>query len=209
MKNRLEIVLLIMLLMLIAGCGGGNLGFPDEPEQPLKAKQLVDSGWLQYELGNYNAAITLFNDAKKADASYLDSYNGLGWSYFRVHNLILSLFNFRIPLDTDSTLTDVQAGYAIAAFEKNEYNETISAIVSVVTHDSVRFDLEGTDEYFFSHDTNVTSRKIRKIFALAYYYSGLFDESYFQLVTFLDPLTNIDPLADDFLEELLRRLEEA
>ncbi len=207
MRRLIKTVMLLLTTPLFFYCGGSNITPPDDPSVVLRAQELAESGWNHYESGNYSSAITLFNDSKKADSEYIDAYNGLGWSYFRAHNLILSLFNFRIPLDSDSTLTDVKVGYLIAAFEKNEYSETIDAAIQLTMQDSVKFDLEGTDEYFFIHDTDVTSREIRKLLALAYYYSGQFQNSYYQLLNFLDPLTRVDPLSETFQKDLLEALE--
>jgi len=206
--NRLKYSFFICVPMcILLACGGSNLSAPEPGGEEEKAKTLTESGWVQYEIGEYNNAIQLFNDAKKADSEYLDAYNGLGWSYFRVHNLILSLFNFRVPLAVDSTMINVLVGYSIASFEKNEYSEAVDAVLKVVSQDSSRFDLEGTDEYFFIHDTDVTSRQIRKILALSYFYSGNFMDSYYQLLNFLDPLTRVDPSSETFYKDLLEALE--
>ncbi|KPK90177.1 hypothetical protein AMJ80_08765, partial [bacterium SM23_31] len=137
----------------------------------------------------------------------LDIYNGLGWSYFKTHKLILSLSNFSIAIGADSGFTDASVGYSIAAFEQNEYDQAIRAFNTIARIDSALFNLKGTDEYVFSHDVSVTSRKVRKIIALCYYYSGMFMESYYQLKNFLDPFTNVVPTSKDFCNELLTALE--
>jgi len=206
MKILIKTVSFTALVSLLVLCGGGNIVY-EPPGDVNKARDLANSGWVKYERGDFTGAVQLFNEARKADATYLDSYNGLGWSYFRLHNLILSLFNFRIPIDADSTLIDVQVGYSVSAFEKNEFSESIHAILKVVSLDSSKFDLEGTDDYFFIHDSNITSREVRKILALSYFYSGEFQQAYMQLVHFLDPLTTVDPSAENFPKELLAALE--
>lgn len=203
-----RIITITLFLVLVTSCGGSNItggeGGPIEP--PNRAQELAESGWQKYTAADYDSAIILFNDSKKADANYLDAYNGLGWSYFRDHNLLHSLSNFQTVLDVDSTLVDAHVGYAISAFERSEYTESINSIVFVVTQDSASFDMEGIGEYAFVRDQDITSTTVRKILALSYYYSGQFTEAYTQLITFLNPLSTIDPEAETFHYDLFQEL---
>lgn len=206
MNNSHKLIFCLILLCFFLSCGGGSTR-PVIQRDPETAKELAQQGWVKYEAGNFSRAVSLFKEARKADESYLDSYNGLGWSYFRLHDLLSSLFNFRIPINADSSFIDVQVGYAISSFEKNEYAETIRAVLKVTWLDSTGFDIKGTDEYFFEHDVDVTSREVRQILALSYYYTGEFDKAFKQLLYYLNPLTKVDPDSEDYLLNLLNELK--
>jgi len=207
MKDYAKIVVVIFVLSIMASCGGSNLGLAPPPKDPVGAQQLIDQAWAEYEKARYQNAINLFIEAREKDSALPDIYNGLGWSYFKTHKLILSLSNFSIATGADSSFTDAMVGYSIAAFEKNEYDQAIRAFNTIARIDSAEFNLRGTDEYFFSHDSSVTSRKVRKILALCYYYSGRFMDSFYQLKNFLDPFTKVDTSLKTFLTDLFSALE--
>ena len=206
MKKYLKILFTLLILRSIISCGGSNLGLNPPPADPVKAQEIIDSGWLEYEKTQYASAISLFNEARGVDPSILDIYNGLGWSFFQTHNLIVSLSNFATAIDPDSSFADAMVGYSISAFEKNEYDQVILVVNTITRIDSSKFDSKGTDEYVFIHDVFVTSRKVRKVLALSYYYSGKFNEAYDQLINFLDPLSSVSPESETFLMDLLKAL---
>lgn len=207
MNDYTKIVGVIFVLSIMVSCGGSNLGLSPPPKDPVGAQQLIDQAWVEYENARYQNAINLFNEAREKDSALLDIYNGLGWSYFKTHKLILSLSNFSIAIGADSSFADAMVGYSISAFEKNEYDQTIRVFNTIARIDSAEFNIRGTDEYVFSHDSSVTSRKVRNILALCYYYSGRFMESFYQLKNFLDPFTKVDTSSETFLTDLFTALE--
>lgn len=203
-----KIFFLSLLAAVVVTCGGQSpdLGTTPIIEPPDRAKELAEDGWIYYKEAKYDSAIIKFNDSTKANESYLDAYTGLGWSHFRDHNLFLSISNFGKVIDADSTIVEVNIGYAFAAFERNEYSISVETIMNVIAQDSMSFDLEGFDDYEFSRDSEIKARAIRKVLALSYYYSGDFTSSYNQLLTYLDPLTTVDPNAESFYYDLFRAL---
>lgn len=207
MKNYITIPSLLIGLFLLAVCGGTNLGTNPPPPDPRQVEDLINAAWVKYEAGLYNDAIGLFNEARDLDNSKLDIYNGLGWSYFQAHNLLNSLANHSIAIDADSSFADAMVGYSVSAFEKNEYEQAIIVINTIARIDTSGFDIQGTDDYTFIHDTSVTARKVRKILALCYFYSGNFLDSYAQLKNYLDPFTKLDPSSDTFVTDLFKALE--
>ncbi|MCP4728391.1 MAG: hypothetical protein GY863_25365 [bacterium] len=206
MKKKILSVLIIGTLLF--SCGGTNKVV--EPITPAGTNPLqkIADGWAQYELNNFDGAIILFNEARVLDWTLLDAYNGLGWSYFKGHNLPLSTSNFENVIEGDSTHVDALVGYALATFEKNEYSLAITTINTITTIDSLGFNREGFDEYFFQHDNTITSEEIRIVLALCYYYSGMFSEAFQQLNVYLDPTLNLDPESPTFKSELLRALKD-
>ena len=195
------------LLLLMSACGGGNLGVNPPPSDPVKAQGKIDAAWKEYESARYYKAITLFNEARVLDSSLLDIYNGLGWSHFKIHDLLTSLQNFSTAFSKDSSMTEAMVGYGVSAFEKMEYTKAIKVLTTITRKDSLKFNLVGTDEFVFKHDPSVTSRKVRKILALSYFYSGRFTEAYIQLKQYLDPGTRVVPESDTFVKDLLIALK--
>jgi tetratricopeptide (TPR) repeat protein len=206
--NTEKISGIIGLLFLLAACAGGNLGVNPPPPDPVQAREKIDAAWKEYEKAQYYQAIELFNEARVLDSSVLDIYNGLGWSYFKIHNLITSLANFSTAISGDSSFPEAMVGYGVSAFEKAEYAPAIQVFTTLTKRDSLQFNLVGTDEFVFKHDASVTSRKVRKILALSYFYSGQFTEAYNQLKQYLDPVTKVDPASETFVKDLLNALKQ-
>lgn len=189
-------------------CGGTNLGTNPPPPDPQKVEDIINAAWAKYEIGQYDTAIILFNEALSLDRDVLDIYNGLGWSYFQTHSLINSLANHSIAIGSDSSFSDAMVGFSVSAFERNEYALAINAINTIARIDTSGFDIQGTDDYIFDHDRAVTARTVRKILALCYFYSGNFAESFNQIKTFLDQATQVDPATESFITDLFKALEE-
>ena len=189
-------------------CGGSNITSNPPPPDPKKVEDIINAAWAKYEIAQYDTAITLFNEALRLDQSVLDIYNGLGWSYFQTHSLINSLANHTIAIGSDSSFADAMVGFSVSAFERNDYDQAIIAIITIARIDTSGFDIQGTDDYIFKHDSAVTARRVRKILALCYFYSGNFTESFNQLKLFLDPNTKVNPESETFITDLFKALEE-
>ena len=205
--NIRKLGVIVFGLLLITSCGGSNLGTNPPPTDPVKIQAIINEAWSAYEKGDYTDAIRLLNEALQKDPSNREIYNGLGWSYFKTHNLLASLSHFSVAIGADSSFADAMVGYSVALYEQNEYDQAIKIINTITGIDSSAFDLKGSDEYAFDHDTSLTSKKVRKILALCYFYSGDFTQAYNQLRDYLDPFTTVSPDSDTFLLDLLKALE--
>ncbi len=208
MGVKRQTIYALLFAVLLSSCGGTNKVVDPPTPTDTNPLQKIADGWVQYELNNFESAIVLFNEARVLDRTLIDAYNGLGWSYFKDHNLPLSATNFEKVIEDDSTHIDGLVGYALTTFERNEYTLTISTINTLTTVDSLSFNREGFDEYNFQHDNSITSEDIRIILALSYYYSGLFNDAYQQLNIYLDPTTKLDPESATFKSDLLRALKD-
>ncbi|RKY89820.1 hypothetical protein DRQ09_00745 [candidate division KSB1 bacterium] len=204
MRSR---IIKILLLLVIFSCGGGNV-LPPEEKAALEesAEKLTIDGWKYYEEGKYSEALTKFIEASKRKPVFLDSFNGLGWTYFALHILNYSVSNFSFAVSSDSTFEDALIGLSLASFEINDYQESINSIKKAVELDSLGFVFNGS--YKFIHNEKVNARSVRKIMALSYYYLGNFIESYNQLKTYLKPQVSLDINSPDFPRLLLIELEE-
>lgn len=208
MRKVCKYLTVLIGLLAFVVCGGSNFGTNPPPPDPQKVEDIINAAWARYEAAQYDEAITLFNEALSLDNTVLDIFNGLGWSYFQTHSLIKSLANHTIAIGSDSSFADAMVGFSVSAFERNEYGLAINAINTIARIDTSGFDIQGTDDYIFKHDSAVTARRVRKILALCYFYSGNFTESFNQLKLFLDPNTKVNPQSETFITDLFKALEE-
>jgi len=193
----------------MCSCGGGNV-LPPEEQAALEesAQKLTLDGWILYENEQFSEALSKFSTASKRDPNFLDSYNGLGWTYFAQHILNYSVSNFITMANKDSTSAalDGFVGLSLAQFESNNYQESIKSAQHAVKLDSLGFDFNGS--YEFEHNLKVNAKALRKILTLSYYYLGDFIESYNQLKTYLKPQVSLDVALPDFPRLLLIEIED-
>jgi tetratricopeptide (TPR) repeat protein len=123
---------------------------------PAPVASIVEKGWSEYTLGQYESAAFHFESAISQNASYYDAYNGLGWTYFRqgeYEQAVLS-FQFLLPLrEIEPELTaDAYAGLAVIYMTQNRDVDALIAAWEVL-------DISG-ESYFFRHDPSITAEDI-------------------------------------------------
>ncbi len=197
---------LIFFVLITLSCGGSNFGVNPPPADKVKAQELIDQAWIEFENDRFQKAIERFNEARNADNAIVDTFNGLGWSYFHAHDLNNSLFSFASAIGSDSSFTDAMVGNGIAAFEENDYEISITSLTTIIRVDSLSFDFQGTD-YIFEHDNSVTAKLARKILALSYYYSSDFEMAFDQYIKFFDSNPDFNKESENYLISLLEALE--
>lgn len=74
MKNNKQSILIIFIITLVLAPACRDTIIPTETD-------LVDYGWVLYEDADYVGANKWFKDGFDKDSSYMDAYNGLGWSF--------------------------------------------------------------------------------------------------------------------------------
>ena len=72
-------LIFILLALILAGCSGGLTGYEADTDYDA----LIASGWIQYNLYNYDAALNLFARAKEYDDLRPEGYIGTGWTQLR------------------------------------------------------------------------------------------------------------------------------
>ena len=194
----------ILLVFMLFSCGGDNITGPSAGS----ADKLVKDGWGLYEIGQYNEALSKFSSAIKLNPSHADAYNGLGWTHFALHNISQSAVQFKNAYEKSSQNIDILVGYTLISYESNNYSTNNGSLkwgLQAVEIDSVSFDMDGVD-YIFSHNSKVTAREFRKMMALSYFYNGEFDESYEELVKYLNG-DSLNTASASFPSELLKELD--
>ena len=195
-----------MVLFFVIGCGGSNISETVGPSEGITIYDIVRDGWYYYEQGEYEYALSKFDQAVKIDNRYADAYNGLGWTYLALQNVSVSLSNFEKMIDINENGIDGWVGETFTYFELGMYNKSNESALMAVSLDSSKFDLIIPD-YIFSHNSVVTAKALRITMALNYFYLGDFEQSYFILREYINSTINLDTKAEDFPEKLLNELE--
>ena len=137
---------------------------------PASVESKVEAGWADYAAGRYEAAAVQFESVLTQDASYLDAYNGLGWSSFRQGEFAeaIDYFEFLLPLrDSEPALAaDAYAGLAAVYMTQNE---DVHAIISAWEVLSI-----AGESYVFTHDPSITAEDIHILLARSIYNTGEF-----------------------------------
>lgn len=193
-------------MVFIIGCGGSNIGEIVGSPEGITIYDIVRDGWIYYEKGEYEYALSKFDQAIKLDNRYADAYNGLGWTYLALQNVSVSLSNFEKMLNVNENLIDGWVGVTFTYFELGMYSESNESALTAVSQDSSEFDLIIPD-YIFSHNSVITAKAIRVIMSLNYFYMGDFEQSYFILREYINNTVNLDTEAENFPEKLLNELE--
>jgi tetratricopeptide (TPR) repeat protein len=194
--KALASVICFACLLMVLGCGGDGGGGPSDT-----AASLTAAGWALFEKGEYEAAITKFNQALGLDATYSDAYNGLGWSDAKLDSLGRALDSFGECLVFDNMLADAYAGCApVYRDYETEPAHFDSAIASAGHALSI------AAAYSFSHDTSFDWHDLRLIMAQSHYGLGEFLDAYDQVIELGG--TVLDPESETFVEDLAAEIED-
>ena len=161
-----RIVLILLFLIVFAGCGGGITSFPI-----LDYDTLIKDGWDMYNKSRYPEAYQLFSRAKAIDEKRPDGYIGSGWSLLRLQHPDSAIVVFRIGLPFITSLqdsVDTLCGLAGSHLAQGEDVNVISLFkqVKVSSYDPA-FPLKKHDFFLDRHDLEIVQ-------AMAYYHLGYY-----------------------------------
>ena len=91
-RNRNQVLptltALLSLVWLASGCGGGGGSAQSTPTNPGPSyTDVVGEGWSAFHSGDYQGAITRFEQAISMDSTQVEAFSGLGWSLSRLGEL--------------------------------------------------------------------------------------------------------------------------
>ncbi|MFQ6043271.1 MAG: tetratricopeptide repeat protein [Candidatus Poribacteria bacterium] len=160
--------ILIIVASFILGCA-------DNPQVDIVgAEQNLQTGWLEYNNGNYNAALLSFERAISLDDSLSDAHNGLGYSLlsssassaFNPQLVLKALSAFQEAIRLDETNADAWVGLANALFlrrtEPGDFKTAVQALDNA---------LKGNSAFLYRHDYN-SEADIHALKAICLYYAG-------------------------------------
>ena len=158
---KTKFIILILSLLSFFSCednGGEPVG---------SAEELITSGWVKFEAGEYTSAINDFNSAITKDASAFEAYSGIGWSQIRLDRIDEAEINYLTALDGNYAGKEVLAGLAAISLATEEYTTAIGYAESILNIDP---------DWVFEHDNTVDYKDVWLIVATAYFHEGDFAE---------------------------------
>lgn len=158
---KTKFIILILSLLSFFSCE--NIG--GDPE--VTAEELINSGWIYFETGEYLKAIEDFNSAISKNASAFEAFSGIGWSQIRLDQIDNSQTNFLSALDGNYAGKEVLAGLAAISLAIEEYTTAIGYAESILNIDP---------DWIFEHDNSIDYKDVWFVVAIAYFHEGDFAE---------------------------------
>ncbi|NOZ63101.1 MAG: tetratricopeptide repeat protein [Calditrichaeota bacterium] len=145
-------------------------------------EKLTADGWTQFENGEYTLALNNFKEAIRASDTYVDAYNGAGWTNARQQNLSDAASYFSQCLNLDANYNDALAGNSFLAHARKDYQTAVQDGNKVVANDP---------NWDFSHDANIDIVDVYLVLAESYFALQDFTNSLLQ-VQKIDPTFSVD-----------------
>jgi tetratricopeptide (TPR) repeat protein len=185
-------ILLGVLATWLPGCGDNGSG-------PSGNDGLISQGWVKFERGQFEAALSTFEEAAGGEGDRAEACNGMGWCYMKIDSLRAGLDAFDQALSEGLSSADPHAGKALI------YRDITPANFQNAidwAYEALRKDAH----YVFSHDTSLDWKDLRRVraqsyFALARYLSAKFE------VDILNPENHLNPGSATFVEDLLAEIQ--
>ena len=158
---RTKFIILIIITLSILSCedNGG------EPEAT--AGDLINSGWVKFEAGEFSSAVSDFNSALSKDASAFEAYSGIGWSQIRLDQIDDAETNYMTALNGNYAGKELLAGLAAISLVNEEYTTAIGYAESFLNIDP---------DWVFEHDNTIDFKDVWFVVAIAYFHEGDFAE---------------------------------
>ena len=160
---------IIILLLIIAGCGGGITAYDVSDYD-----SLIKSGWAKYNQNEFEDALNLFRQAKDADDERPEAYIGCGWSLLMRQHPDSALVEFFHGFDYITSLEDSVdsiSGIAGSYLARNENSKVINFLNA--------YDLEYFENSFplKDHDFFLDRGDLELVLAQAYYRLGIYSST--------------------------------
>lgn len=168
-KKHILIVGFFLSILFVPACRDAII--PSETD-------LVDYGWVLYEDGDYVGANQWFKDGFEKDSSYMDAYNGLGWSFGKLGLADSAIIYFELgkELTWDDTKTpdlDMQF-YAGLTFANNAVaNDTLARSYGEQFFGAQN--LVDQDPWAFAHNALTNHLDVRLTLASTYFSLSFLD----------------------------------
>ena len=158
---RTKFIILIIVTLSLFSCedNGG------EPEAT--AGELINSGWVNFEAGEFSSAVSDFNSALSKDASAFEAYSGIGWSQIRLDQIDEAETNYMTALNGNYAGKELLAGLAAISLVNEEYTTAIGYAESILNIDP---------DWVFEHDNSIDFKDVWLLVATAYFHEGDFAE---------------------------------
>jgi tetratricopeptide (TPR) repeat protein len=157
-------ICVLILIIAVIGCGGNGGG--SRPDVPSTAAEYSERGWERFEAGNFDGALSDFDDALGLDANWGPAYLGQGWSRLSLatstSSMQLATASFDSALTHGQALTDCLSGRAAAYLSIGGNPAYISAISDALLA------LQFSPNFTFAHRNSFNFKDLRLIIAFAF-----------------------------------------
>ena len=185
MKQFVNIATAAVLAFAFAGCGGGSgIGPQEMQKQEIKLRDRLPTDWVEYNNGDYQAAIDSFAETLEQADTFTGSeailneikseaHNGIAWSFFRLQDLESAWNSFQQATRLNRRNPDAWAGWAGVALASGRYNDAVQFAIQAIEVDpeyNSGFRI-GEGNRGLEHD-QFDDRHIRLMLAEAYFHLG-------------------------------------
>ncbi|MCB0278962.1 MAG: hypothetical protein KDD94_05645 [Calditrichaeota bacterium] len=129
MKFNKQLLYSALISLLLISCS-------DDPVAPpaKTAAQFTADGWKKFEAGEYQDAISDFNDAVNLDVNANEARSGQGWCYMMLDNFNTAIASLNlIPINAERT--DSEAALAFMHNANADYQLSLDATDFILTED--------------------------------------------------------------------------
>jgi len=154
----------LMLMTTVVGCGGDGGG--SKPDVPATAAAYTERGWGRFEAGDFDGALSDFDDALGLETNYGPAYLGQGWSRLSLAtsntSKQLATASFDSALAHGQSVEDCLSGRAAAYLGVGGNPSYISAISDALLA------LQSSPDFVFAHRNSFDATDLKLIIAFAY-----------------------------------------
>jgi tetratricopeptide (TPR) repeat protein len=175
------------VLLAVCACAGlalavGSCG--DDGGGPrLSAAELNESGWEDCALGEYNEALSSFEEALSLEDGLVEARLGWAWCKAYLGDYSASVSGYDEVIDSGEFVTDAFAGRAAAALEIPDYAGAIASADSALARDP---------GYRFGRQPAYDFGDLRLILAQSHFALAQYESAQDQ-VDIIDPSNRLDP----------------
>lgn len=114
---------------LLCGCqmkGSEKAGAPKQPSPQASAQELFSRGLGLYNKGQWNEAVTVFNQAVKLEPKNARFYSARGSAYEKMGNIPFAIVDFSRAIELDSGTAEFYNNRSKAYFAVNDYEKALA-----------------------------------------------------------------------------------
>jgi len=197
---KVKLISLLGLMVILVSCST-----PSAPEyNPLPSYyQDVSRGWNFFKQNNYALAATSFRKAmvNDIDNSLSEAMIGLAWSLALQDSLISAVDNYEVALLRDPE-SPVPLIYALSGLSFCYRDLEPPDNEKVRDYALAALDLD--ENFVFEYKKSISAQDLNAILAEAYFNL----EDYDSAAVIVDPDSTLDSNAEDYLEELLSKINQ-
>ena len=163
-------LIIASMLGLLIGCGGGITGDRISSDYDT----LLNDGWDDYNLRQYNEAYRMFTNAKKIDEERPEAYIGCGWTLMRRQHPDSAIVVFRTGFDFVTSLkdsVDIICGLAGSYLAYGDNSKAVDLFK--------KYTVSSFDDAFplKKHDVFLGTDDLELVQAMAFYRLGLYSSA--------------------------------